>query len=128
MQRSPATVSLYVPDVQHAVDFYRDILGFEHTAAWREGDKPIWSEVAREGPEGTARIWFFSGALPGRPAPALTGLIYLFVEDVDAEAARLEGKVPFRWGPEDQDYGLRELGIEDPHGYLICFARDLLVS
>ncbi|MEQ8354548.1 MAG: VOC family protein [Kiloniellaceae bacterium] len=125
MQRSPLTVSLYVPDVAAAVDFYRDVLGFEQTAAWREGDQPIWSEVAREVPVGRARIWFFSGELPGRPAPAFTGLIYLFVEDVDAEAKRLEGKVTFRWGPEDQVYGLRELGIEDPHGYLICFAKDL---
>lgn len=125
MERSPATVSLYVPDVAAAVAFYRDVLGFEHTAAWREGDTPIWSEVARQGPEGTARIWFFCGELPGRPAPALTGLIYLFVEDVDAEAERLRGKVDFRWGPEDMDYGLRELGIEDPHGYLLCFARDI---
>lgn len=125
MQRSPLTVSLYVPDVAAAVTFYRDILGFEQSGSWEEEGKLLWAEVAREGPQGTARIWFFAGAIPGLPEPVLSGLIYLFVADVDSEAEKLRGKLDFRWGPEDMPYGLRELGVEDPHGYLICLAHDI---
>lgn len=125
LPRSPFTVSLYVPDVADAVDFYCDVLGFRRTGSWEEDGKAIWAEVVRDGPQGTARIWFFSTAIPGREGPMLSGLVYLFVADVDAEAERLKGKVAFRWGPENQEYGLRELGIEDLHGYLICFAQDM---
>ena len=48
----------------------------------------------------------------------------MFVDDVDAMAARLQGRVTFEWGPETQDYGLRELGIRDDNGYYLVFARD----
>ena len=126
MERSALTVSLYAPDVAAAVAFYVDVLGFHQTGTWsEEGAPPIWAEVARDGPKGTARIWFFSHAIETRPGPMLSGLIYLFVDDVDAEAARLGDRVTVRWGPEDQMYGLRELGIEDNHGYLLCFAQDI---
>ena len=128
MPRSPLTISLYVPDVAAAVEFYRDILGFELAGTWEEEGKAVWAEVARDAPQGTARVWFFSHPIPGREVPMLSGLIYIFVEDVDAEAEKLKGKVAFRWGPENQEYGLRELGFQDPHGYLICFARDVRLT
>ncbi|MFC3230121.1 VOC family protein [Marinibaculum pumilum] len=125
MDRSALTVSLYVPDVAAAMAFYTGILGFTHSGSWNEDGRPIWAEVARDGPKGTARIWFFCHAVEDRPGPAFSGLIYLFVEDVRAEAERLDGRAKVRWGPEDQPYGLRELGVEDPHGYLLCFAQDI---
>ncbi len=125
MDRSPLTPSLCVPDVAKAVRFYVEILGFAETANWVERGEPIWAEVARDGPCGTARLWFFSDLSESPPAPMLSGLIYLFVEDVDAEAARLSGWVKARWGPETQEYGLREFGFEDLNGYLICLARDV---
>lgn len=125
MDRSALTISLYVPDVRAAVEAYTSVFGFRQTASWDEDAIPIWAEVARPGPKGTARIWFFSHAIPGHPRPGLSGLIYLFVDDVDKEAQRLAGRVPVRWGPENQDYGLRELGVEDPHGYILCFAQDI---
>lgn len=125
MQRSPTTTSLFAPDVAETLRFYEDVLGFTMTASWEEDGRPLWGEVARDGPEGTARLWFFADALPGRPEPICTGLIYIFVDDVDAEAARLRNGVKVLWGPEDQEYGLRELGIEDPNGYMLCFAKDI---
>ncbi len=54
-----------------------------------------------------------------------SGLIYVFVDDVDAVAKHLEGQVPFEWGPETQEYGLREFGIRDVNGYYLVFARDV---
>ena len=126
MERSALTISLYVPDVAKAVSYYVDELGFRKMGAWAGDDGvPIWAEVAREGPNGAARVWFFSGKIESRPGPMLSGLIYVFVDDVDAEAARLSDRVNISWGPETQDYGLRELGVEDLNGYLICFARDV---
>lgn len=125
MERSAITPSLYVPDVAAAVRFYTDVLGFSQTGAWAEDGETLWAEVTRTGPKGPARLWFFSGQIEGRPGPALSGVLYLFTASVDAEAARLAGKVNILWGPEDQEYGLRELGIEDLNGYMLCFAEDI---
>lgn len=125
MQRSALTISLHAPDVAAAVSYYRDILGFEHTGEWVEEGKPLWSEVTREGLNGTARIWFYADQSKHTNAPTMTGLVYLFLGAVDDIAATLGDKVRVRWGPEDMPYGLRELGIEDLNGYLLVFAEDI---
>ena len=126
MERSALTLSLFTQSVADAVSFYVDQLGFRHTGSWAEDEKPpIWAEVTRDGPRGAARIWFFSDPLKGHDVPAFSGLIYLFVDSVDEEANRLGERVDVLWGPENQAYGLRELGLRDLNGYLICFAEDI---
>ena len=120
MKRSPVTPSLYAPDLGATVRFYVEALGFDHSGSYVDEGDETWAEVAL----GEARIWFFSHALDDQPEPAFSGLVYVFVEDVDGLASRLEGSVPFAWGPESQVYGLRELGIRDANGYLLIFARD----
>lgn len=124
MNRSPLTVSLYVPDVAKAVEFYVESFGFDKTGKWEEEGVQVWAEVTRKSSAGGARIWFFSHQIEDRRGPAFSGLIYLFVDDVDAEAQRLKGRATIRWGPETMPYGLRELGVEDLNGYLVCFAKD----
>ena len=111
MKRSPLTISLYVPNVADAVRFYAEIFGFEQTGIWEEEGLAVWAEVTRNSGAGAARIWFFSNQIETRKGPAFSGLIYLFIDDVDAEAQRLEGKTTIRWGPETMPYGLRELGV-----------------
>lgn len=119
MKRAALTPSLYAPDLQATLAFYVDVLGFQQTGGYE--DPPIWAELTR----GEARIWLFSHALDDHPAPTFSGLLYVFVDDVDAMAQTLEGRADIRWGPDTQDYGLRELGIADPNGYLIVFAQDV---
>lgn len=121
MKRNPVTPSLYAPDLEATVSYYVDVLGFEETGNWLEDDKRTWAEVAF----GECRLWFFTHPLEGRPTAVMSGMLFVFVDDVDRVANRLKGKVPFRWGPEDEPYGLRELGIEDLNGYLLVFAADI---
>lgn len=122
MQRSPVMPSLFAPNLPETIRFYLETLGFQQTGSYKEEDgAEIWAEVTL----GKARIWFFANALDKQPEPAFSGLIYVFVDDVDSLAARLEGKVAFQWGPATQEYGLRELGIEDINGYYLVFARDV---
>jgi len=125
MEQTALTVSLFTQNVAETLNFYVDQLGFRLTGSWTEGDEPpVWAEVSRDGPKGAARIWFFSNPLQGYHRPAFSGVIYLFVDHVDDEANRLgSNRVDVLWGPEDQAYSLRELGIRDPNGYLICFAE-----
>lgn len=122
MKRAPVTPSLFAPDLPGSVRFYVETLGFRQTGSYKEDDgSEIWAEVAL----GESRIWFFSRTLQDRPEPVFSGLIYVFVDDVDAVAKRLEGRVPLEWGPETQEYGLRELGIQDLNGYYLVFALDV---
>ena len=121
MQRAPITPSLFAPDVPETVRFYVDTLGFRQTGSYRaDSGSETWAEVAHGG----GRIWLFSNALDGKPEPVFSSLIYVFVDDVDAVAERLRGRVRFEWGPETQHYGLRELGMNDVNGYYLVFARD----
>ena len=122
MKRAPVTPSLFAPSLPETVHYYVETLGFRQTGSYKEADgSEIWAEVSL----GKARIWFFANALVERPEPAFSGLIYVFVDDVDEIASRLGGRVPFEWGPETQEYGLRELGIKDINGYYLVFARDV---
>ena len=121
MTRTPVTPSLYVPDLAAVLRYYTGTLGFTQTGAYEEDGRTFWAEVAL----GPARLWFFNTPLDSHPKPAFSGLIYIFVDDVDALAARLKGHVPFEWGPETQPYGLRELGLKDLNGYTLVFATDV---
>jgi uncharacterized glyoxalase superfamily protein PhnB len=121
LNRSLVIPSLYVPDLDDALRFYTQTLGFTKTGAYEEDGETYWAEVAL----GEARLWFFANALDHLPKPTFSGLIYVFVDDVDALAKHLEGQAHFEWGPETQPYGLRELGIKDLNGYYLVFAKDV---
>jgi hypothetical protein len=49
--------------------------------------------------------------------------LYFYPESVEALAAEWQGRVPFVWGPEVMDYGMREFGIRDPNGYYLAFTE-----
>ncbi|MEO1135157.1 MAG: VOC family protein [Pseudomonadota bacterium] len=116
--------SLFAPDLNGTLAFFVDVLGFDQTGIYPDTDNPIWAEVTFRASGRGSKIWFFSQPIADRPAPAMSGVIYIFVDDVDAFCQSLADKVSFRWGPETMDYGLREVGIEDPNGYLLAFAQD----
>ncbi len=122
MKRAPVTPSLFTPSVTDAVRFYEDRFGFQQTGRWQDEDEPVtWAAVSLN----DAKIWFFLHPLPDRPAPVFSGLIYVFIDDVDAMATRLQTKMSVEWGPQTQGYGLRELGVKDLNGYYLVFAKDV---
>ena len=53
--------------------------------------------------------------------PIMTGSLYFNVDDVDALAAELAGKVTLAFGPATQPHGMREIGFPDPNGYFLVF-------
>ncbi|WP_421784812.1 VOC family protein [Hyphobacterium sp.] len=110
-----------MPDVRETVDFYVERLAFMNSLGWEDGGALIWAEVAR----GDARIWFFRDAQDRDSPTSLTGFLYIFMDDVDAEADRTRPHVDVVWGPEDMAHGLREIGFEDLNGYRLVFAKDM---
>ncbi len=121
MARGPVIPSFFAPDMEQTLAFYTGVLGFSQTGCWTDKEETVWAELAL----GDAKLWFFRHALDQHPDPVFSGLVYIFIEDVDEMANQLHGKVDIEWGPESQEYGLRELGIKDNNGYFIVFAKDM---
>ncbi|HEY8491194.1 MAG TPA: VOC family protein [Dehalococcoidia bacterium] len=111
------TPELFVRDVDEAVRYYTEALGFQ--LAGRVPDDPTqpaeWAQVQL----GNAAFMFEKAA--DRPRPEGVAF-YLAVEDVDraGDELRHRGARIVR-GPEDMPYGMREITVEDPSGFRLVF-------
>jgi catechol 2,3-dioxygenase-like lactoylglutathione lyase family enzyme len=119
---SHATV-LLVPDVGRAGDYYRDRLGFEVTYYDR-----IPSHYAYASRDGVyLHFACFNGAVPrpnSKAAPPDIFDVYIYVDDVEAVHEELVGRgADVMHAPVDQGYGLREIRVRDPHGYILAFGK-----
>jgi catechol 2,3-dioxygenase-like lactoylglutathione lyase family enzyme len=113
---------MHVPDLQKAVAFFRDILGFK---AWLFDSD--YAYVQRE----TAGVRLLQnhgddGAPPGNRRFAY----YIDVDDVDALYTELKAKLDTLpkgdvHGPADRPYGQRELAILAPDGNLLVFGHSI---
>ena len=111
---------LLVADMRETLDFYLNRLGFTQTGYYPIESNPVRTEVRRDG----VALIFFSESMRGLgDTPAQSGLIYVFPESVDALVREFRGKVPFLWGPEETEFGVREFAIRDPNGYVLAFAE-----
>ena len=114
------TPFMLVPDLQAALDFMGDVLGFG--VEFRSGD---YAYVSRE--NAGLRIM---EAGPGNPfQPGSRRFAYYFdCRDVDALYSELKPKlsvlpVDYVHGPADKPYGQRELLVLAPDGNLIAFGQ-----
>jgi catechol 2,3-dioxygenase-like lactoylglutathione lyase family enzyme len=114
------TPFMIVPDVDKALPFFNDILGFKTLLRY-----PDHAYVHRE----TAGFRIMSAG-PGNPFQPGTRRFayYVDVEDVDALYAELKPRLDALpkgdvHGPADKSYGQRELLILAPDGNLIAFGH-----
>lgn len=109
-----------VRDIRRSLDFYLDLLGFNQTGNYPIESEPIRTEVRRDD---VAIVLITEAAHGLAETPAFTGVLYIFPDSIDQLADEVRGKVPFAWGPEDTDFGIREFAIRDPDGYTLVFAE-----
>jgi catechol 2,3-dioxygenase-like lactoylglutathione lyase family enzyme len=114
------TPFMHVEDLEKALTFFNDILGFE--TQFRVHD---YAYVHRE----TAgfRIWQQKGA-DAAPPGTRRFAYYIDVRDVDQLYAELKPKLDTLlardvYGPVNQPYGQRELLVLAPDGNLIAFGQ-----
>jgi catechol 2,3-dioxygenase-like lactoylglutathione lyase family enzyme len=112
---------LYVDNLERALTFFNDILGFE--TRFRRAD---YAYVHRE----TAgfRIWEQTGADAPPRGTRRFGYYIIDVHDVDRLYAELKPKLDTLpqgdvHGPMDKSYGQRELLVLAPDGNLIAFGQ-----
>jgi catechol 2,3-dioxygenase-like lactoylglutathione lyase family enzyme len=119
------TPFMHVTDIEQAVRFFVDILGFElqlrmENYAYLHRETVGFRMLEQEGPD---------GAPPGNRRFAY----YIDVRDVDQLYAELKPKLdtlPKRdvYGPVNQGYGQRELLVLAPDGNLIAFGQAIRES
>ena len=112
-----------VRDIEAAVDFYADILGFERRFV--SDDKSFAITV-----HGDAAIHFVrTDDADALHATANNISIYLWVRQLDALYATLEARLDELpegrvRAPFDQPYGMREFHVKDPDGCLLLFGEN----
>lgn len=114
----------FVRDLRRSVRFYVDVLGFDEPDLW--GEPPSFAMPSRDG---------FVVMLAESPdfEPSPNGRrdcwdAYFWVDEVDGfYESLLSREVDIVHGPEVRDlYGMKELGIRDPDGYMLVFAEDVV--
>ena len=120
MIESHATV-LIVDDVAAALDYYRDKLGFESHAY--DANPTHYGFASRGGCH--VHFCHING---GRPKPNHATFppdmfdLYVYVDDVDALHEELAGRgAEIMNSPVNTEYGLREIRVRDPDGYVLAF-------
>jgi lactoylglutathione lyase len=117
-----AYVILFVADLDASIAFYRDVLGRPY--------RFVDAGYAEFGTDGTRFALFERRRaewLTGRPVtPGPAAEIVLLVDDVDAEAARLEALgTTILTGPADRPWGHRTIHLADPDGFVVELAQEI---
>jgi lactoylglutathione lyase len=117
-----ALVNLYMSDIEAAVAFYRDLLGFTETFRTPREGTPQHVELALGGftlglgTVAAAKAVHGVDATPGAPTMALV----VWTEDVDAALAQVTAAgAPAVREPHDSGNGNRNALVRDPDGTLV---------
>jgi uncharacterized glyoxalase superfamily protein PhnB len=107
---------LTVTAIEPAVEFYRDVLGFQ-CASSAEG----WACMSLDGVEVML-------ALPNQhlpfARPLMTGSLYFKTDAINDLWERLKDLRTVEYPLEDFPYGMREFAVRDNSGYLLQFGQE----
>ena len=129
--QDPANITCVVPvlltnDLEATIDFYTKKLGFR--IDFRHGEPTILVGLSR----GEASI-HYAAATPTGPRNSAAWQdgnhpadVNFFLKNVDALYEDLQRRgAPVKGKPSDQSYGIRDLDIQDPNGYVLRFNQIL---
>lgn len=112
-----ASVRLIAADIAAMVGFYETVSG--KPAEWLA---PVFAEIVMPGATlaigGAETVALFSAG-NAEPAANRTAILEFMVEDVDAEHARLMGKVEMVHEPKLMPWGNRSMQFRDPEGTIV---------
>ena len=115
---------LLVSDVERAVEFWRDRLGF---TCETYGHPPDFVTAVRD--EATVLLALCRDAeaiVPNWKIVDKTWNLYIRVDDADAIYAELQERgAPIDYTIYDAPHGFREFGTQDPDGHDIAFGQPL---
>lgn len=122
---------IQVFDMAAALRFYRDTLHFvvvQHSPEVEgpEGRYFHWAWLRLGGAELMLNTAYDTGERPAAPDPARMAAhgdtcLYIGCPDVDGLYALLSGRGLSLDPPHTAPYGMRQLNLRDPDGYMLCF-------
>ena len=118
---------LSVFDMARAMRFYCEGLGFAMAANDGKAAPDFdWALLRLNGAELMLNTAYDAGERPASPDPARVAahqdtIIYFGCPDVDGAYAHLRGMGIEAAEPKVAPYGMKQLYVTDPDGYLLCF-------
>jgi uncharacterized glyoxalase superfamily protein PhnB len=114
---------LVVADIQRSLAFYRDRLGFELTGTWEPDGKLAWCRLARGG----TCLMLQQACSEDGPATGRGRGVWLYAtcDDADAMHEELTAAGLMLALPEIAFYGMKQLFLHDPDGYVLCFQNSV---
>jgi catechol 2,3-dioxygenase-like lactoylglutathione lyase family enzyme len=124
---------IYVIDLEEALAFYTERLGFEVRHDVQAGPNMRWLTVTAPGDEHQLLLAAIDQHLPPVDQDAMRGLVakgnlavFVQVDDVDEVFESLRaGGVEVLQEPIDQPYGIRDCGVRDPSGNHLRLSQPL---
>jgi glyoxylase I family protein len=116
---------LGVFDMQTAIAFYRDVLGFE-VVATSPGSDFDWALLRLNDTELMLNTEYEKHERPPAQDPVRVAAhgdttLYFGLRDLDAAYASLRAQGVNVKQPVTRDYGMKQLSLTDPDGYGLCF-------
>jgi glyoxylase I family protein len=118
---------LQVFDMPTSVRFYRDILGFEIVqTSPRDGDQFDWGWLRLNDADVMLNTAYEADDRPASPDAQRVAAhrdvgLYFSCPDVDAAYRHLQSHGVDVKEPKVAPYGMKQLYVSDPDGYLLCF-------
>jgi catechol 2,3-dioxygenase-like lactoylglutathione lyase family enzyme len=108
---------VYVKDVQRALDFYRDLLGFKMVDEFRHEGKPVYARLRAPRGDGTVALHM---AGPGTSLASEGVRLYFEIRELDDFCRKLQAKHFYITQlPRMMPWGWRHAYLNDPDGHEI---------
>jgi glyoxylase I family protein len=120
------TPLIQVFDMPTSVRFYRDVLGFTVVHQSLPGDEFDWCLLRLDDSKLMLNTAYEKEHRPAEPDPARIAAhedtaLYFGCRDVEGTYAQLRAKGLDVKAPTVAPYGMKQLYLKDPDGYVICF-------
>ena len=120
------TPLLQVFDMQRSIAFYRDILGFQIVSTSSPGTDFYWALLKRGNSTLMLNTAYDEGERPDSPDPLRVAshsdtILYFRCENVDEVSRYLAERGRTCGEPFNTHYGMRQVYINDPDGFELCF-------
>jgi catechol 2,3-dioxygenase-like lactoylglutathione lyase family enzyme len=117
---------IQVFDMPTSLHFYRDMLGFEVVHTSKPGDNCGWAMLRLGAAQLMLNTAYEDGQRPPKPDAARTAAhedtgLFFACPDIEETYQQLRAKGVDVKGPEVRDYGMKQLYVTDPDGYVLCF-------
>jgi glyoxylase I family protein len=113
-------------DMPTSIRFYRDVLGFRITRQSQPGASFDWALLEYGPIQLMLNTAYEADQRPPRPDPARIAAhadtsLFFGCQDLEAAYAYLRDSGVAVEKPQIADYGMKQLWLKDPDGYVICF-------